>query len=180
MCATGWLRGRTGDTKYRDRIVTGMKCMAAMPHQLFSGLSYGYDPKTKMLYKIHDDIDVPTLAALMGGPEAMMEITPLIDLPEWNDAWLNYCQYLQAPRDEQAQAIGGAVINAQGVTFAKMTGYAAWKLRTIASWQTAHGNSSWGTRATIRSIQRSSTTQTFRRRSMKFRMSRRTQQLSGA
>ena len=43
--------GRTGDTKYRDRIVTGMKCMAAMPHQLFSGLSYGYDPKTKMLYQ---------------------------------------------------------------------------------------------------------------------------------
>ena len=114
MCAN-WLAAweRTGDTKYRDRIITGMKCMAAMPHKLFSGPSYGYDPKTKMLYKIHDNVDVPTLAALQGGPEAMMEITPLIDLPEWNDAWLNYCRYLQAPRDEQREAIGGTVTSAR-------------------------------------------------------------------
>jgi hypothetical protein len=64
----------------------------------------------------------------MGGPEAMMEITPLIDLPEWNDAWLNYCQYLQAPRDEQRQAIGGAINSGQGPHFSKMTAWAAWKL----------------------------------------------------
>jgi hypothetical protein len=130
MCAN-WLAAweRTGDTQYRDRIVTGMKCMAAMPHKLFSGPSYGYDPKTKMLYQIHDNVDVPTLAALQGGPEAMMEITPLIDLPEWNDAWLNYCQYLQAPRDEQRQSIGGVINSQHGPTFAKMTAWAAWKLK---------------------------------------------------
>jgi hypothetical protein len=57
-----------------------------------------------------------------------MEITPLIDLPEWNDAWLNYCQYLQAPRDEQRAAIGGVVNSGQGRDFSKMTGWAAWKL----------------------------------------------------
>ena len=57
-----------------------------------------------------------------------MEITPLIDLPEWNDAWLNYCQYLQAPRNEQQAAIGGVVNSGMGPDFSKMTAWAAWKL----------------------------------------------------
>ncbi|HEX3356203.1 MAG TPA: hypothetical protein VHS31_04395 [Tepidisphaeraceae bacterium] len=120
---TAW--ERTGDVKYRDRIITGMKCLAAMPHKLFSGPSYGYDPKTKMLYQIHNQVDVPTLAALMGGPELCFEMNPVINLPEWNDAWLNYCRYLQAPPEEQRPAIGGAVTNAHNPTFAKMTAYAA-------------------------------------------------------
>ena len=145
MCSN-WFAAweRTGDTKYRDRIITGAKCMAAMPHKLFSGPSYGYDPKTKMLYKIHDEVDIPHLAALMGGPEAMMEITPLLDLPEWSDAWLNYCQYLQAPRDEQRQAIGGVINSGQGPHFSKMTAYAAWKLNdpklAERAWQQFLGN----------------------------------------
>lgn len=45
---------RTGAGRYRDKIVVGMKAMAAMSRKLFSGPSYGYDPKTGMLYQIHD------------------------------------------------------------------------------------------------------------------------------
>ena len=41
--------------------------------------------------------------------EVCMEFNPIINLPEWNEAWLNYCRYLQAPRDEQRQAIGGTI-----------------------------------------------------------------------
>ncbi|HUJ11386.1 MAG TPA: hypothetical protein VL171_15325 [Verrucomicrobiae bacterium] len=116
---------RTGDTKYRDKILTGMKCIAAMPKKMFSGENYGYDPKTGLLYQLHDKVAVPHLAALMGGPELMMELTPLINLPEWNQVWLQYCRYLQAPADEQRAALGGTVTNGRGLWFARMTAYAA-------------------------------------------------------
>ena len=75
----------------------------------------------------------------MGGPELMMELAPLIDLPEWNDAWLNYCRYLQAPRDEQQQALGGAINNGRGPHFSRMTAYAARAMKdpklTERAWQ---------------------------------------------
>ncbi|HEU4390283.1 MAG TPA: Tat pathway signal sequence domain protein [Blastocatellia bacterium] len=135
---------RTGDTKYRDKIITGMKCMAAMPHKLFSGDSYGYDPKSGKLYHLHDQVAVPHLAALMGGPELSFEMTPLIGLPEWTDAWLNYCEYLQAPREEQVKVLGGPVDNGRGPHYSKMTAFAAFvkqdaKLASRA-WQEFLGN----------------------------------------
>jgi hypothetical protein len=120
---TAW--ERTGDTKYRDRIIVGMKAMAAMPRKLFSGPSYGYDPTTGMLYQLHDSVEVPHLAALMGGPELNFEITPVIDLPEWSEAWLHYSRYLQAPPDEQRRVLGGVVNNGRGAHYAKMTAWAA-------------------------------------------------------
>jgi hypothetical protein len=127
MCSN-WLAAweRTGDTKYRDKILTGMKCVASFPHKFFSGDSYGYDPKTGMLYLLHpEQVAVPHLAALMGGPELAMEITPLLDVPEWSETWLHYCRYLQAPAEEQKQALGGTVNNGRGPHFSRMTAYAA-------------------------------------------------------
>jgi hypothetical protein len=132
MCGN-WMTAweRTGDTKYRDRIVTGVKCLDAMPHKFFSGDSYGYDPKDKTLHLLHpDQVAVPHLAALMGGPECCMELTPLLaDVPQWQDAWLNYCRYLQAPADDQRKAIGGTVSNGRGPHFSRMTAYAAMAIK---------------------------------------------------
>jgi hypothetical protein len=125
---SNWLAAweRTGEPRYRDKILTGMKSMAAMPRKLFSGASYGYDPETGQLYQLHDDLFVPHLAALMGGPELNFEITPLVDLPEWNEAWLHYCRYLQAPEEEQRRVLGGVVNNGRGPHYARMTAYAAY------------------------------------------------------
>jgi hypothetical protein len=140
LCSN-WLAAweRTGDRRYRDKIVTGMKDIAAMPRKLFSGSSFGYDPKTGRLYKIHDDVFVPHLAALMGGPELCFEMTPLIGLDEWSAAWLHYCQYLQAPEEEQVRALGGAVTNGRGPHYARMTAYAAFVKQDAAlaerAWQ---------------------------------------------
>lgn len=122
-----WLAAweRTGDTKYRNKILVGMKCIATMPKKLFSGGNYGYDPKTGLLYQLHDNVDIPHLAALMGGPELMMELTPLMNQREWNEAWLQYCRYLQAPADEQRKALGGTITTGRGPQFARMTAYAA-------------------------------------------------------
>jgi hypothetical protein len=126
LCSN-WLAAweRTGDTRYRDKILTGMRCMARMPHKLFSGFSYGYNPATGELFQLHDNVEVPHLAALMGGPELCLELTPLVGSPEWSEAWLHYCRYLQAPAAEQERVLGSAVNNGRGPHFARMTAYAA-------------------------------------------------------
>jgi hypothetical protein len=126
--AGNWMTAweRTGDVKYRDKIITGMKCLAAMPKKLFSGASYGYDPKTGMIYQIHDKAGVPTLAALMGGPELCFEIRTVIDLPEWNEAWLHYCEFLTAPAVEQKRALGATVNGGRGPHYARMPAFAAY------------------------------------------------------
>ena len=125
---SNWLAAweRTGDTKYRDKIITGMKSMAAMPRKLFSGPSYGYDPKTGVLYQLHDRVFVPHLAALMGGPELNFEMAPLINLPEWNEAWLHYCEFLTAPPQEQVKALGAPMDSSRGHWYARMAAYAAY------------------------------------------------------
>jgi hypothetical protein len=126
--AANWMTAweRTGDTKYRDKIITGMKCMAAMPKKLFSGASYGYDPKTGMIYQIHTKAEVPTLAALMGGPEFCFEVRTVIDLPEWNAAWLHYCEFLTASAAEQKKGIGATVNGGKGAHYARMPAFAAY------------------------------------------------------
>jgi hypothetical protein len=115
---------RTGDTKYRDKIIAGMKCMAAMPHKLFSGQSYGYDPKTGMLCHLHDEVFIPHLAALFGGPELCFEMRGLIQLPEWDEAWLQYCELLTAPAEEQTKILGAAMNSSRGDPYAKMAAFA--------------------------------------------------------
>jgi hypothetical protein len=124
---SNWLAAweRTGDTKYRDKILVGAKCMANMPHQFFSGDSYGYDPATNKIFPIHDNTAIPHLAALMGGPELCMEMGPLLQSKDLDAAWLNYCRYYQAPAEEQRTAIGGVVREGRGSSFARMTAFAA-------------------------------------------------------
>jgi hypothetical protein len=134
---TAW--ERTGDTKYRDRIATGMKAIAAMPHGLFSGGgvrdfdgqnaaggTFGYDPSSHMLYQIGNRADVPSLAPLFGGPELNFEMIPVINDAQWTAAWMQYCELLAAPREQQEQVLGNAVNSGRGADYARMAAYAAY------------------------------------------------------
>ncbi|MBW3636114.1 MAG: hypothetical protein KY445_06560 [Armatimonadetes bacterium] len=124
---SNWLAAweRTGDPKWRDKILVGMKCMSAMPHGLFSGFCYGYDPQDGSLHQLSNSVEVPHLAALMGGPELMMELAPLLDNPAWNAAWLHYCRLLQAPQEEQIEVLGAEIDYARWPHYCRMTAYAA-------------------------------------------------------
>jgi hypothetical protein len=127
MCGN-WMAAweRTGDVKWRDKILAGATCIAAFPRGYFSGDSCGYDPATNKLYLIHgDQVAIPHLAALMGGPEVAMELCTLIEDKQWNAPWLNYCRYLQAPAEEQRKALGGMVTNGRGTHYSRMTACAA-------------------------------------------------------
>jgi YetA-like protein len=130
-CVSNWYTAweRTGDTKYRDWIVTGMKCYAAMPHGLFSTDSnggYGYDPTTHKIYPVFNQVGNVGFTTLFGGGELNFEIDPVMNVPEWDKVWLRYCEYLSAPDAEQIKVIGGRVNTGRSADFARLPAYAAY------------------------------------------------------
>ena len=84
---------RTRDNTYRDKIIAGMKSMAVLPKGLATGPGVlGFDPATGILSYEGDPgvINRSHLLALMGGLEFNNELMEMIDLPEWNDVWLQH------------------------------------------------------------------------------------------
>lgn len=84
---------RTGNKVYRDKIITGMKSIAAMPNGLFTGPGVlGFDPATGQLsYEGDPDMQHTNhLMTIMGGFQVMNEMMEMVDVPEWNKAWLTH------------------------------------------------------------------------------------------
>ncbi len=118
---------RTGDTQWRDRILAGVDSIMAMPYWLQSGQLNGLNPDlpgggigplkgggaqlvgfdlaTGKLTPIRDPLtkgSVPVsynLATIQGGAEVMFELLPLLDRPDFTQAWLQYCRLGQAPAE---------------------------------------------------------------------------------
>jgi hypothetical protein len=84
---------RTGDTKWRDKIVAGMKSMEAMPHGFRTGrnLLMGFDPATGTLTARDNSLGTYNLATIMGGAELMFELNLSIDDPAWGKTWGDFC-----------------------------------------------------------------------------------------
>ncbi len=129
--ASAWLTEweRTGDTKYRDKLVTGMKSIAALPHGWLSG-GGGYDPATGKFYKRDDDFYVSPLSASFGAFEVNAELLQLLDVPEYEKTWIDYCKYYNASPDEQKKEVGREVDHGPlylTQAHSRLTAYAAWK-----------------------------------------------------
>jgi hypothetical protein len=118
---------RTGDTRWRDRILAGVDSIMAMPFWLetgqLNGLNpdlpgggigplhgggaqiVGFDLATGKLTPIRDPLtkgSMPVsynLATIQGGGEVMFELVPLLGRPDFATAWLQYCRIGQAPAD---------------------------------------------------------------------------------
>jgi hypothetical protein len=104
---------RTGNNKYRDKIIAGMDSIVAMPYGFLTGPDqlYGYDPKTGKMYPLSPDgMGTYNLATIMGGAEVVFELNELINHPKWKKVWLQYCRLYTAPRSviKQDTANGGA------------------------------------------------------------------------
>ncbi|MDI1249965.1 MAG: Tat pathway signal sequence domain protein [Lacunisphaera sp.] len=137
--ASNWMTEweRTGDTKWRDRIIAGVDSIMAMPYWLQTGQRnglnpdlgdgvigplrggggaqvVGYDIATGRLTAIRDPLTKKpepasyNLATIMGGGEIMFELVPLLGRPDFATAWLQYCR------------IGGA--SAEVLTLDRTTG----------------------------------------------------------
>jgi hypothetical protein len=102
-CVGNWMTEweRTGNARYRDKILAGMDSIAKMPYGFMTGPNtlYGYDPKTGMLYPlVPDGFGVYNLQVIQGGAEVAFELNQLIDHPGWQKAFLQYCRLTGAPK----------------------------------------------------------------------------------
>jgi len=129
---------RTGDTKWRDRILVGLTALANMPHGLLSGPPLGYDPETAQLFDIGYHLDVYyMLTMIFGGAEVLFELDDLVDLPAWDAALVHFAESYNLPEPERAKALGLGAVNAlfgygddklySTVWYARMTAFAAMK-----------------------------------------------------
>ena len=114
--ASNWLAEweRTGDTRYRDYLLTGMKDIGAMPEDFTTVGGFRYDPATKHLSAIgQPNQAVPDFMILFGGDQIAMDLMSLIDCPEFNKAWFQLME-------KWGKATGGS-----SYTKVRSTGYAA-------------------------------------------------------
>jgi hypothetical protein len=107
-CVGNWMTEweRTGDAKYRDKILAGMDSIAKMPYGFMTGPNtlYGYDPKTGALYPlVPDGFGTYNLQVIQGGAEVAFELNQLIDHAGWQKAFLQYCRLTGAPKDVVAK-----------------------------------------------------------------------------
>lgn len=107
---------RTGEQHYYDMIVTGMKSIAALPNGLLTGKVkvLGFDPATGVLSWEGDPDSIGTnhLMTIMGGFEIMMEMMEMVDVPEFNAAWLDHARRYHT---------------FNGFRVSRLNAYAAWK-----------------------------------------------------
>ena len=122
--AGNWLTEweRTGNRRYRDKIVTGMESIAAMPNGFFTGnKALGYYPDTgRITYEgPADRLSTNHLATIMGGFEVMNELLPLAG-PAFRKAWLDLAiNYKQRARD----------ISGNRFPVRRLMAYGAWQTR---------------------------------------------------
>jgi hypothetical protein len=85
---------RTGDTKWRDKIMAGVNSLYEMPFWMRSGrnLVMGYDYKTGKLFQVNNTPGTYNLPTIQGGAEVAFELTPLLNDEKWTKMWLQYCR----------------------------------------------------------------------------------------
>lgn len=146
---------RTGETKYRDKIIAGMDSIAAMPYSFLTGPNqlYGYDPATgKMIPLVADGFGPYNLTSIMGGAEVVFELNELIDHPGWRRAWKQYCLLTKANKEvvarDNSTHIEGE--NGEEARFGRLAGYVylesknpalaqkAWSLVRVPTYSTTH------------------------------------------
>ncbi|AHF92312.1 hypothetical protein OPIT5_20720 [Opitutaceae bacterium TAV5] len=106
--AAAWLTEweRTGDTRARDKLLAGMRTIAAQPTGfLAGGGSFNLDTG-EFAVETEARISVSHLNAVFGLAEICSELVSLVDVPAFREAWLRYCRLYNASADEQRAALG--------------------------------------------------------------------------
>ena len=147
--AGAWLTEweRTRDKRVQDKLVTSMKTIAAQPRGFFSGS--GKMNLTTGAFDISKDTKamVSHLSAAFGLPEVCAELVELVNLPEFERAWLQYCELYNGSAEEQTKVLGVAL---RGINLeqghARLTAYAAHRKKDPAlaqrAWQEFHKGAS--------------------------------------
>ncbi|WP_454797894.1 exo-rhamnogalacturonan lyase family protein [Novosphingobium lindaniclasticum] len=96
---------RTGERRWRDRIVAGMDSIAALPRQWWAG-GANFDLASGRFVSGGDQISVSHLNAVFGVVEIMAEVLPLVDAPRYRAAWIDYCAWYNAPAADWERRFG--------------------------------------------------------------------------
>lgn len=101
---------RFDDQKYREKIRVGIEDLKKMPLKLVSGPDFEYDPKDSHLYYIGErKAGGSHLQICMGAAEVWMELSLLLDDPEWTKMLADYGRFYYLSRKEQAAESGGLI-----------------------------------------------------------------------
>ena len=140
--AGAWLTEweRTQNRSMRARLVNSMRTIAAQPKGFFTGS--GRMNLTSGAFDISTDsrVSVSHLSAAFGLPEVCAELIELLAVPEFEQAWLQYCELYNATADQQVRTLGQALgdLNLQQ-GHSRLTAYAAYRKQDGAlaqrSWQ---------------------------------------------
>jgi hypothetical protein len=135
---------RTRDAKIREKLLTSMRTIAALPHGFFTA-DPTYDPDTGAFSAKGDKIFVSHLAAVFGLPEICAELLQNFDVPEFEKAWLAYCRLYSATGEEQEQELGQRLRgNTLTGPYSRLTAYAAWKMKdpklAVRAWKEFNGD----------------------------------------
>jgi len=123
---------RTGDKRWRDKLVNGMQSIGDLKRRWFAG-GAPYDAKTGKFAGPGDHVSISHLNGVFGVIEMSSELLTLVDVPAYRRAWLEYCRYYNAPRAELTALLGkdpGKLNLAD--TGSRMTAYAAFHERDRA------------------------------------------------
>jgi len=107
--AGAWLTEweRTGDRRIRDRLVASMRSIAAQPKGFFTGEGRMNVESGVFDTSTNPAISISHLSAAFGLPEVCAELVALLPVPEFERAWLQYCELYNAPAAEKQRVLGG-------------------------------------------------------------------------
>ena len=118
---------RTGDGKIREKLLTSMRSIGALPHGFLTD-GATYDPDTGAFTAHGSRMDVSHLAAVFGLPEICAELIQNFDVPEFERAWIQYCTIYNAGPEAQRKAVGQSFKDTSLTgAHSRLTAYAAMK-----------------------------------------------------
>jgi hypothetical protein len=125
--AGAWLTQweRTGDKAWRDRLVAGMASIGAMKYGWLTG-GAPYDPATHRFLGKGETIGISHLSSVFGATEINAELIDLIDIPAYKQAWVEFCQWYNAPKPDYLARFGPP-FGARNLreAYSRMSAYAA-------------------------------------------------------
>ncbi|GAB2325881.1 hypothetical protein STREPTOSP366_10870 [Streptomyces variabilis] len=123
---TEWERKGPKWQKARARVLSTMETIAAQPNGFVQGSGL-YDLATgRFAVAGTPKVEVSHLSAVIGLNELCAELIDLVDMPESEEAYLDYCRYFNATKAEQTARYGthfGSLILFQG--HSRLDAYAA-------------------------------------------------------
>ncbi|MEW2120382.1 Tat pathway signal sequence domain protein [Streptomyces sp. NPDC005474] len=123
---TEWERKGPKWEKAKARVLSTMETIAAQPNGFVQGSGL-YDLDTgKFAVATAPVVGVSHLSAVFGLNELCAELIDLVDMPEFNEAYFDYCRYFNATKAEQAARYGsnfGTLLLFQG--HSRLDAYAA-------------------------------------------------------